>query len=144
MKKTLLLTVLVFAGLSAHSAALLAETPAAEPAPAKVEAGAAPESATAPSPSACAGEQASLPWLLPTPTPAQGCYAEYNCVHGTTVSCSSPMVGTCTSSGQGCGVVVCNGQTNWCPGRCIGDHHCATYCDFSPNASCDDYGCCVC
>ena len=128
MKKTLLLAVLVVTGLGAPAIAFAAETPAAEPEP------------------ACAQEQAALPWLLPTPTPAQtlGCEASYNCVHGTTVSCSSPLVGTCTSSGQGCGVVVCNGQTTWCPGRCTGDHHCAVWCGFTPNASCDEFGCCVC
>ena len=134
MKKTLLLAVLVFAGLSAPSTALTEPSAKAEP-----------ENATAPSQPACAVEQAALPWFLPTPTPAQlGCYASYNCVHGTIVECSSPLVGTCTSSGQGCGVVVCNGQTTWCPGRCTGDHHCAVWCDFSPDAHCDDYGCCVC
>jgi hypothetical protein len=97
-------------------------------------------------PAACAQPAAALPWLQPAPTPMQlGCSASYNCVHGTTVSCSSPLVGTCTSSGARCGVVTCQGQSTFCPGYCAGDHHCASFCGWDDPASyCDDYGCCVC
>ncbi len=80
----------------------------------------------------------------PEPQPMIGCTAEYNCVHGTTVSCSSPVNGTCQASGAGCGAVFCNGQATWCPGRCIGDHHCAGFCDWDPEAFCDEFGCCDC
>lgn len=73
-----------------------------------------------------------------------GCTATYNCVHGTIVSCSSPVNGTCSASGGGCGSVTCGGQTTWCPGRCVGSHHCAIYCDFAPDAFCDWAGCCDC
>lgn len=92
----------------------------------------------------CAPSAAALPWNEPAKNPVLGCTASYNCVHGTIVNCSSPFVGTCTSSGARCGAVTCNGQTTWCPGACNGPQHCASFCDFSPNAYCDEYGCCVC
>jgi hypothetical protein len=75
-----------------------------------------------------------------------GCTATYNCVHGTIVSCSSPLVGTCTSSGARCGEVTCNGVTTRCPGYCYGDHHCYSFCmsQGSSDGYCDSFGCCVC
>lgn len=75
-----------------------------------------------------------------------GCTASYNCVHGTIVSCSSPLIGTCESSGQHCGRVTCNGVTTWCPGACYFAHHCIRFCDpFEyPNSYCDNTDCCVC
>jgi hypothetical protein len=76
--------------------------------------------------------------------PMIGCTASYNCVHGTIVSCSSPVNNTCSASGGNCGSVTCGGQTTWCPGACAGDHHCARFCDWAPNSYCDWAGCCVC
>lgn len=76
--------------------------------------------------------------------PMIGCTATYNCVHGTIVSCSSPVNGTCFASGGNCGWVSCNGQATVCPGLCSGDHHCARFCDWAPNSYCDWAGCCVC
>jgi hypothetical protein len=75
--------------------------------------------------------------------PAVGCYAEAPCIHGGFVSCSSPLGGTCSSSSQGCGRVTCSGQTTFCAGTCVGSHHCGVFCDFAPNAECDQ-GCCDC
>lgn len=77
---------------------------------------------------------------------AIGCTAEYNCVHGTIVSCSASVPGTCISSGGGCGQVTCNGVTTRCPGYCLGDHHCLTFCmaQGSFDGYCDWGGCCVC
>jgi len=75
-----------------------------------------------------------------------GCTASYNCIHGGTVSCSSPLAGTCTSSGQRCGRVTCNGQTTWCAGACQHAFHCASFCNQqgSTDGYCDSFGCCVC
>jgi hypothetical protein len=75
-----------------------------------------------------------------------GCTASYSCVHGTIVSCSSPLVGTCTSSGAQCGQVTCNGVTTRCPGYCYGDHQCFRFCldQGSIDGYCDTFGCCVC
>lgn len=71
-----------------------------------------------------------------------GCTASYNCVHGTIISCSAPVNGTCSSSGAGCGSVTCDGQTTWCPGRCRTDIHCYSFC--SSGGYCDEFGCCDC
>lgn len=73
---------------------------------------------------------------------AAGCTASYNCVHGTIISCSSPLVGTCISSGAGCGQVTCNGVTTFCPGRCRTDIHCLSFC--GGEGVCDEFGCCDC
>jgi len=73
---------------------------------------------------------------------AAGCTASYNCVHGTIVSCSSPLVGTCISSGAGCGQVTCNGVTTFCPGRCRNDINCLSFC--GGEGICDEFGCCDC
>lgn len=75
-----------------------------------------------------------------------GCTAWYPCVHGGSVSCSGP-TGTCTSSGQGCGLVQCNGQASFCPGACQTDWNCATFCYTtygSTDGYCDSLKCCVC
>jgi hypothetical protein len=90
--------------------------------------------------------QAELPWQQPNAIEVQsGCSAMYYCIHGGTVSCNSPLAGTCISSGAGCGMVSCNGTATWCPGRCIGSHHCASFCGWDkPDSYCDDFGCCVC
>ncbi len=60
------------------------------------------------------------------------------CVHKppTTVSCNSPITGTCTASGGGCGLVNCNGAITRYPGYCFGDHHCGVFCgiDDYPNS----------
>ena len=76
-----------------------------------------------------------------------GCSASYACVHGGSVNCSAP-VGTCTSSGQGCGVVVCNGTATFCPGACNGNPwSCASFCYStygSMDGYCDSLKCCVC
>ena len=77
---------------------------------------------------------------------AAGCSAWYPCVHGGSVSCSAP-TGTCTSSGQRCGRVTCNGQTTWCPGACQHAFNCATFCYQnygSSDGDCDSFGCCIC
>ncbi len=71
-----------------------------------------------------------------------GCTASYNCVHGTIVSCSAPVNGTCSSSGARCGSVTCDGQTTWCPGSCRTDIHCFFFC--SSGGYCDEFGCCEC
>lgn len=76
-----------------------------------------------------------------------GCTASYPCVHGGSVNCSAP-TGTCTSSGQGCGLVICNGNSTFCPGACNGnDWSCATFCYTtygSMDGYCDSLKCCVC
>lgn len=76
-----------------------------------------------------------------------GCSAWYPCVHGGSVSCSSPN-GTCISSGQGCGLVVCNGAATFCAGACNGnDWSCARFCHDtygSTDGYCDLTKCCVC
>lgn len=75
-----------------------------------------------------------------------GCTASYNCVHGGTVQCSAPF-GTCTSIGQRCGGVTCDGVTTWCPGACMHAFNCATFCHQtygSTDGDCDEFGCCVC
>lgn len=75
-----------------------------------------------------------------------GCSASYNCVHGGSVSCSAP-TGTCTSSGQRCGRVTCNGTTTWCAGACLHAFNCANFCYTnygSTDGDCDSFGCCVC
>ena len=77
-----------------------------------------------------------------------GCTAWYPCVHGGSVSCSAP-TGTCTSSGQGCGLVNCNGNVTYCPGGCNTDWSCARFC-YETYGSMDGYcpttpsKCCVC
>ena len=85
--------------------------------------------------------------LLEDPTvDMAGCSAWYPCVHGGSVSCSSP-TGTCISSGQGCGLVVCNGQSTFCPGACNTDWNCAQFCHFtygSTDGYCSSTKCCVC
>ena len=85
--------------------------------------------------------------LLEAPTqPLAGCSAWYPCVHGGSVSCSAP-TGTCISSGQGCGLVDCNGNTTFCPGGCNTDWSCATFCYTtygSMDGYCDSLKCCVC
>jgi hypothetical protein len=134
----LLLASLASPALAAEAAAVL---PPAEDQEAATEAPAAERS-----PGKCGQAAAQLPWQQPNAIEVQaGCTATYGCVHGTIVSCSSPTVGTCTSSGVGCGVVVCDGVATWCPGRCHGSHHCASFCGWNrPESYCDDYGCCVC
>lgn len=75
-----------------------------------------------------------------------GCSASYNCVHGGSVNCSAP-TGTCTSSGQRCGRVTCNGTTTWCAGACQHAFNCANFCYTnygSTDGDCDSFGCCVC
>ena len=134
MARRQFLSVVLFALIASVPAVLLAAEAAPEP---------APPTASAPPAAECAAAVGDLPLFQPAPI-AMTCTAEYNCVHGTIVSCTGPVNGTCQSSGQGCGRVTCNGQTTRCPGTCVGDHHCATFCGFSPTASCDEFGCCVC
>lgn len=133
--------------------ALLAALPAAaspaDPAPAAANAAAA---ALGLDPGACSEleafvveyDSAAAPALGKGDSiPASGCYAQAPCIHGGFVSCSSPIGGTCSSSFQGCGRVTCNGVTTRCAGTCVGDHHCAGFCDLAPDAFCD-LGCCDC
>lgn len=103
-----------------------------------VEAAGAPE-ANAPPAAACLDEYLADPQKVE----AAGCSASYFCVHGGTVECTSPLAGTCTSSGQHCGRVTCNGQTTWCAGACYFDHHCASFCGGF-GGYCDQFDCCVC
>lgn len=96
-------------------------------------------------PSACLSP---LDGLLDDPLRVEkaGCEASYNCVHGGTVYCSAPF-GTCTSIGQRCGGVTCDGVTTWCPGACQHAFNCATFCHQtygSTDGDCDEFGCCVC
>ena len=97
---------------------------------------------------ACDGAAAELPWQdsnVLQVTGGSGCKASWLCVHGGSVDCSSPNVGTCSASGGGCGQVTCNGVTTRCPGYCVGDQHCYNFCGgaSSPNSYCDG-GCCRC
>lgn len=131
---------------------LLAALPAAAVPPDSAPAAAAP--ALALDAGACPDVPATVVDFDPAAAPAIGegeaqpmigCTASYNCVHGTIVSCSGPVNGTCSASGGGCGSVTCGGQTTWCPGRCAGDHHCLNFCGWENlNSYCDWAGCCEC
>lgn len=139
MRKSLPLLAFLLAVL-VTAPAIAAEPPVAE----------APAADATPAPAVHTQDSTPLPsleeLLLPDPQAASGCSAEYFCIHGGSVSCSSPLVGTCTSSGAGCGRVTCNGTTTRCPGYCVGDHHCWSFCGGfeAPNSYCDWGGCCVC
>ena len=91
--------------------------------------------------------KADMGWEKPPRVDLAGCTAEAICVHNppNTISCSSPVNGTCVASGAGCGTVECNGQITRCPGYCLADHHCATFCNLfeNPNSYCNT-GCCEC
>lgn len=141
MSKSLLNGCLIVLLLASFPAFAEDAVPAAEPSAAEAAGALADAAAT---PEKCG--QAQLPWQQPDAVEVQlGCSASYNCVHGTIVGCSSPLVGTCISSGAGCGMVSCNGVATWCPGRCAGSHHCANFCGWDkPDSYCDDFGCCVC
>jgi len=82
--------------------------------------------------------------FMPDPAQASGCTAEIYCINTPpiTVDCSSPTPGTCSSYYGGCGTVSCNGQVKKCPGSCVGDHHCFSYCGFSEGVC--EWGCCNC
>lgn len=75
-----------------------------------------------------------------------GCTANYACVHGGSVSCTG--TNECISSGQGCGLVVCDGEATFCPGACNGnDWSCVRFCREnydSEDGYCDLTRCCVC
>lgn len=146
MSKSLLNGCLLVLLLATFPAFAEDAVPAAEPSAAEAATGDLPPAAE-PAQGQC-GEAAAaeLPWQQPNVVQVQlGCSASYNCVHGTIVGCNSPLVGTCISSGAGCGMVSCNGVATWCPGRCAGDHHCANFCGWDkPDSYCDDFGCCVC
>lgn len=115
-----------------------------------------PEMAAAADQEAIAAAPAPAPRQLPpsfeevlnglVKTEAAGCSASYNCVHGGSVNCSAP-TGTCTSTGQRCGGVTCNGTTTWCAGACLHAFNCANFCYTnygSTDGDCDSFGCCVC
>lgn len=139
-------------GLWADETAETAEVATAE-ATARPETAAVGQESAAPQPDCSPAEsldgQPLFEVALDTPESADmsGCTASYACVHGGSVSCSGP-TGTCTSSGQGCGVVVCNGVATFCPGACNGnDWSCASFCYQtygSMDGYCDLTRCCVC
>jgi hypothetical protein len=119
------------------------EAPAAQPAPAEP---AAPLSQEPAAPQSPGGEPdlGAGDLFMPAPDPASGCTAEIYCINTppVTVSCSSGTPGTCQSYYGGCGTVSCNGQVKKCPGSCVGDHHCFSYCGFSEGVC--EWGCCNC
>jgi hypothetical protein len=136
--------------LVALLAALPAAADSAAPAVPAVAAAAAPLALDG---SACAAAPGKVVDFDPTAAPAIGegeaqpmigCTASYNCVHGTIVTCSGPVNGTCSATGAHCGGVTCGGVTTWCPGACYADHHCLRFCGFDPDMFCDDFDCCEC
>ena len=75
---------------------------------------------------------------------ASGCTATANCFHGGSVTCSSP-TGTCTVSYAQCGWVQCgNDPAVRCPGSCVHDWHCFTFCGGDEQAFCAFDKCCEC
>lgn len=102
---------------------------------------------------ACAGAVGSdVPWLTDGPEPVEltGCTATATCLYyppPTSVSCSSPQPGTCSSSNEFCGSVTCNGVTTKCTGGCLTHQYCRTFCKQlagTTDGFCDINHCCAC
>jgi hypothetical protein len=75
---------------------------------------------------------------------SSGCTATVNCFHGGSVSCSSP-TGSCTVSYAQCGWVQCGSDPAVrCAGSCVTDIHCASFCNWNPEAFCAFDKCCEC